>query len=150
MPTVASHRVTNATGFSTGSTSSGLSSGGITGIIFAIIFILFFIIPFGYAFGKEYWKNRHRYDWYNTLTNPNEWCSCDCCSQPSARQTFQLPSNTSGNTNVHETENEETVNTADTVVFRPPTVSYLLHICAPSTYLVSDTISRFAHIIIRP
>ena len=58
--------------------TSGLASGAITGIVFAVFVIVFFVLPFGWVFGKGYWEKRHESDCYNTLTNPSDWCDCDC------------------------------------------------------------------------
>lgn len=58
----------------------GSSSGQVVGIVIGILSVIFVILVFGYIFGKDYWRRRHSYGWYNTITSPSSWCDscCDC------------------------------------------------------------------------
>ena len=59
------------------------------GIVIGILSIVFVILVVGYIFGKDYWRKRHSYGWYNTITTPSSWfdscCDCDFQSTSSRR-----------------------------------------------------------------
>ena len=73
-----------------GDPPGSLSSGQVYGIVFAAMIVVFVICPFVYVFGKDYWKKRHTYNCYNTLTTPSSWCS----GGSSRRRTWQPPRTT--------------------------------------------------------
>ena len=58
--------------------AGGTSSSTAIGIVIGVLTVGFIIIMFGYLFGRDYWRKRHTYSWYNTLTTPSSWCDCDC------------------------------------------------------------------------
>lgn len=95
--------------------SGGFSTNSITGIIIAIVFVLFFLVPLGYYFGRDYWRKRHQYSWYNTLTSPGEWCDCDCCSSPTPERSFALQRNVTTVNEPVSTEPAAEVTTSNTV-----------------------------------
>ena len=70
-----------------GDPSSSLTSRQLFGIVFGPLVFVFLIITVFLSLGVQYWKDRHYYRWYNTLTTPSSWCNCDCfssCPAPSS------------------------------------------------------------------
>ena len=70
----------------------GLSSGTVFGIVFGVLILVFVVIPFVYVFGRDYWRKRHQYDWYNTLTTPSSWCDSCTGGSTTRQRTWQPPS----------------------------------------------------------